>query len=586
MLYQALSISLLATMTAAVPTVPQGIPRGATISGQVRGLQTTKVFVANPYMSYQTLADSSAAVIVGNAMRDRLDGRIGSELSVIQRQQMNADLTTYGYSANAILTLGSAVSLGKAMGARTFVTSVMTKTSGGYSVVIRISGLNEDAGHVIVTSTTPGQALPDFGTRSANLVIPVIVAHKDAKACMDQVSTKPDKAVQSANKALKAIPNYGLAEFCLATMALQKDEMGAEAATRFENAVKGDPQSLVAWSQLAVIHQKQNDSAKTVFDYQSMLRQEPTNTALAKEAVNVFRKYQRPDALKDLVAEQKLLDPSNTDWYDLAANGCLENNDYGCALSEEEQIFVLDSSQADKDYFNKIIFIAKNKPDTIAYRKWARLGAMKFPTEVDIVSELARAYIWNGQADSAIAVTNRLIALDAPGQIVNVLMVVQSLVDANQTEKILPFTDYFRKFGDEDAKFKFAGIGFPGQQAMYQAFAKDSTTRPSEYARVAVVGDSLLAAGTARATVIEPITLFIGLATYQQIFPLQQQLQAQKTCELARQYNALLVKAEPALALVANGTNAQLSGIAKPLLDNVGSAKEYAAAQLKELCTP
>ncbi len=586
MLYQALSLTLLATMTAAVPSVPQGIPRGATISGQQRGQQTTKVFVSNPFISYQSLADSSAAVIVGNAMRDRLEGRIGAELSIIQRQDMNTDLTTYGYSANAILTLGSAMSLGKAMGARTFITSVMTKTSGGYSLVIRISGLNEDAGHVIVSSTTPGQALPDFGTRSANLLIPVIMAHKDAKACMDQASTKPEKAVEAANKAIKAIPNYGLAEYCLATMALQKDEKGAEAATRFENAVKGDPQSLVAWSQLAVIHQKQNDSAKTVLDYQSMLRQEPTNTALAKEAVNVFRKYQRPDALKDLVAEQKQLDPSNTDWYDLAANGCLEDNDYGCALNEMEQIFVLDSAQADKGYFNKIIFIAKEKPDTQAYLKYSRFGEIKFPTDVVIMAELAQAYTWAGQSDSAIAVTNRLIMLDPPGQLTQVLFVVKALVDANQTEKILPFTDYFRKFGDEDAKFKFAGIGFQGEQAMYQAFAKDSTLRPSEYARVAVVGDSLLAAGTTRTTVTEPINLFIGLATYQQIFPLQQQLQAQKTCELARQYDALLAKAEPALTAVTNGTNAQLSGIAKPLLDNVGSAKGYAAAQLKAFCTP
>jgi tetratricopeptide (TPR) repeat protein len=412
------------------------------------------------------------------------------------------------------------------------------------------------------------------------------MAHKEAKACVDLAATKPEKAVEAANKALKAVPNFGLAEYCLATMALKKDEKGAEAALHFSNAVKGDPQSLPAWSQLAIIHQKQNDSASTVRDYQSMLREEPTNTALAKEAVNVFRKYHRPDALKDLVAEQKQIDPSNTDWYDLAANGCLEDNDYACALTQMEQIFVLDSSRADKDYFNKVIFIAKSKPDTQAYLKYSRIGANKFPTDVDVMSELAQAYTWTGQADSTIAVTNRLIKLDAAGQLANVLMVVKSLVDANQTEKILPFTDYFRKFGDDDAKFKFAGLGFQGQQSMYQAFAKDTASPPSAYARVVVVGDSLLAAGTTRVTVVEPINLFIGLASYQQIFPLQQMMQTQKTCDLAKQYDALLVKAEPALTMVANGSNAQLSGIAKPLLANVISAKPYGAAQIKALCTP
>lgn len=586
MLHQVMSFSLLATLSAATPSAAQGIPSGSTIGGTQRGVQATRVFVANPFVANPTLGDSGAAVIIGNALRDRLDGRIGAELIVIQRQEMNTDLVTYGYSANALLTVGSALSLGKAMGARTFITSLMSKASGGgYTLVIRMTGLNEDAGQVIRSSQAAGQALPDFGAKSADLIIPVILAHKDAKACVDLAASKPDKAVEAANKALKTVPNFGLAEYCLATMALAKDEKGAEAALHFGNAVKGDPQSLPAWSQLAIIHQKLNDSASTVRDYQSMLREEPTNTALAKEAVNVFRKYHRPDALKDLVAEQKKLDPSNTDWYDLAANGCLEDNDYACALTQMEQIFVLDSSRADKDYFNKVIFVAKSKPDTQAYLKYSRLGETKFPTDVVIMAEAAQAYTWTGQADSAIAVTNRLIKLDPPGQLSAVLFVVKALVDINQTEKILPFTDYFRKFGDEDAKFKFAGIGFQGQQAMYQAFAKDTTSPPSAYARVVVVGDSLLAAGTTRVTVVEPINLFIGLASYQQVFPMQQLLQTQKTCDLAKQYDALLVKAEPALTMVANGSNAQLSGIAKPLLANVTSAKPYAAAQIKALCT-
>ena len=313
MLHQVMSLTLLASMSAAVPAVPQGIPRGATITGQSRGAaQATRVFVGNPYVAFPTLADSSAAVIVGNALRDRLDGRVGTELAVIQRQEMNTDLMTYGYSANAILTLGSALSLGKQMSARIFVTSVMTKASSGiWSIVIRVSGLNEDAGQVIRNTMAAGQPMPDFGAKSADMVIPVILAHKEAKSCVDLAATKPDKAVEAAGKAIKAIPNYGLAEYCLATMALKKDEKGAEAALHFENAVKGDPASLTAWSQLAIIHQKQNDSAKTVSDYQSMLREEPTNAALAKEAVNVFRKYHRPDALKDLVKEQKKIDPTS-----------------------------------------------------------------------------------------------------------------------------------------------------------------------------------------------------------------------------------------------------------------------------------
>ena len=34
----------------------------------------------------------------------------------------------------------------------------------------------------------------------------------DAKACIDQQATKPDKAADAANKAVETLPNDGLAE--------------------------------------------------------------------------------------------------------------------------------------------------------------------------------------------------------------------------------------------------------------------------------------------------------------------------------------------------------------------------------------
>ena len=68
----------------------------------------------------------------------------------------------------------------------------------------------------------------------------------DAKACVDQRTTKPDKAKEAAEKAVKALPNHGLAEFCLAQIAVDKKAPRGEVVKHLQASAKGDPLSLPA----------------------------------------------------------------------------------------------------------------------------------------------------------------------------------------------------------------------------------------------------------------------------------------------------------------------------------------------------
>lgn len=560
MFQQVISLTLVAAMAAAAPSAPQGIPKGATISGSVKIAPTTAVFVANPYIQYSSLADSAASVIIGTAMRDRLDGRLGADLSVITRQTMNTGLVTYGYSPNAILTLGSAMQLGKANSARLFVTSVMTKGAGGlYSLVIRVTGLNEDAGQVIRMSAVAGQALPDFGSKAADQVIPILKdAHTFAKSCVDLASTKADKALEAANKALKITPNYGLAEYCLATMAMKKDSVGAEAKQHLENAVKGDPQSLFAWSQLAVIHQKTKDSTGAVADYQAMLKEDPTNNELAKQAVQVFRTYHRPDALKSLVNEQKKLDPTNPDWYDLAANGCLGDNDYRCALNEMEQIWIMDSTRADTAYFQKTIYIAQTLPDTQATLKWSRLAVKKFDSNVFFLSSLGRAYAQAGRGDSAVAMATRIMMTDA-GQADQALLILNDLINGKQLRAAASFGPTMAKYGNENWKNQFGSLlANPG-------IALNSAPEPKDTALMTYVGTQILGAGVTNAQVVTVGHYLIAAPMIPLLQPFSQSVRADKACPKVKDYETFLNTLLPHLDAMVAGPIQSIADYGKQL---------------------
>ena len=74
------------------------------------------------------------------------------------------------------------------------------------------------------------------------------------------------------------VPNHGLANLCLAQMALARGRKAdsAEAMRYLETAVKGDPLSLNAWTLVAAGHEASGDTTTTVSALKQMLVIAPT----------------------------------------------------------------------------------------------------------------------------------------------------------------------------------------------------------------------------------------------------------------------------------------------------------------------
>src|SRR3954465_6397949 len=395
----------------AAPLAGQGIPRGARTGAQPVA-NAPRLMVANPFAFAP--GDSANAVRIGSAMRQQMKDIVGRDFTVIEQSQMNDALKQYGYPIDAILSPPLATTLAKNIQARVVVTSTLASAAGGRpTITARLIGVNDDAGNVVSVPQAQGQTPEDFGKKVAQALQPAGKALPDAKECIDQQASKPDKAQEAAKKALKTLPNSGLAEFCLAQIA-KAQKKPAEVVQHLQATVKGDPLSLPAWTGLAEQYQAANDTANTLVAFSQMLRVAPTNQALRERLFKFFLASGHPETARKVADEGLQLDPNNADLRDLKSNACLFLSDFKCAVDELETMYSIDSTKADTLFFTKISAAAAegDNPDKVRLLKWSQMGVRKYPNNPTLLGYLNKAYTLNGQTDSVVSVTNRIIAKD------------------------------------------------------------------------------------------------------------------------------------------------------------------------------
>lgn len=531
----------LATVVLAAPAAAQGIPRGATIR-QRPNASLTRIMVANPYVFARN--DSATAVAVGRAMRDRM-ARLAprTEFSVISDSLMNAALVQYDYPPDAILNRSDAQTLARQIAGRVLVTSQMARSpSGQWTLISRLSGTNDDAGMTVRVSQASG-APQALGNAAVEALRPALESLEDARECMDQRAQKPAKATESAQKALKATPNNGLAHYCLAQLASQP----AVKIRELEAAVAADSLSIKALGELAAAHEGAGDTAKTVLALQQMLRASPTDQELRQRAFRYFLQSGRTKSAIEVADEGLAQDPSNWELYDLKSNACLFASDFKCAVAVLEQAYAIDSTRADTMFFAKISASAQQRladtlprataADTANFVKWARIGAAKFPNNLGTLRNLNIAYTLTGQVDSSTAAARRLLAADTT-DVTPALAAIQALLTAKRYADAMPFVEIALARGDEQAKTQTAGLLTNAAVPMLQATPPD-LENASNLLRMATK-----AAPTAQ---FAPTANYLfGIANLQLVGQLDPQAERGKSCDIARRMDTLLKEARPA----------------------------------------
>lgn len=583
----------------ASPVAAQGIPRTAR-SSTATANAAPRFMVANPFAFDP--ADSAPAVKIGSSLRDEMKNVAGHDYQVVEQSQMNEALKQYGYPIDAILSPALAITLAKNIQARFVVNSTISKGNGGrFTVTARLVGVNDDAGNVVTVTQNPNETPEAFGKRLADALQPAVKSLADSKACIEQRTAKADKAADAANKAIKTVPNNGLAEYCLALLAQDKKAARGEIVKHLQASAKGDPLSLPVWTALATQYQQANDTANTLVAFKEMLRVAPTNQKLREELFKYFLQSGHPETALEVADQGLKLDPYNADLYDLKSNACLFLSDFKCAVDALETLYATDSTKADTLFFTKVaaaaaepavpdtaklLKLARTQADTQKVRaeaaaggvadtarlkKWAQIGVRKYPDNPTLLGYLNKAYTLTGQTDSVIAVTNRLMAKDTT-DVVPALSAAKALIDAKRPKEAVPFVDFAIKHGDAQAKENAAALLYTGAAPLLQ--------QPQDLQGAAELLRMAVSAANPQGKVGPAANYLLGLATLFQVPQIDPQAEKQKSCDLAKQEETLLGEAETSLTA---GRAVNQEAVDK----NLGIIKQYkprVASMLKAYC--
>ena len=501
-----------------------------------------KLMVSNPYA--RRSEDSLTSVQIANSLRTRMERVASGTYQVVTRAQMNEALTGYGYTPDAILQPPVQRQFASAVNARVLLgTHLAQAQAGQVTVTARLIGLNDDAGTVVVATRGSGQSLEAFGVAIADQLQPVVKASKDAKACVDQRSTDAKKAETSARRALTTNPKNGLAHLCLAQLAADRKAPSDSLIAMLNRAVEGDPQSLPALVMLAKEYESRGDTARLITTYQQMLVAAPTNDQLRKEAMQRFLSSNRTDAARKAAEDAIALDEYNPDLYDLMSNVCIFENNYKCAVDALETLYAIDSTKADSTFYMKIAAVASQpaeSPDTVRLIRWAQAGVTKFPTNSTLVSQLLGAYALRSEVDSMVSVARRLLAIDTTS-VAPALLVINELAKQNRVQDAMPLIEVVKQRGTADDKENTAIV------LVNAAFKK--LQPPQDLPGAADLARQARGMVDSTSTRAWPNASYaLGIATVVQISTMDPETEKQKSCEMARQEDTLLVESLGALA--------------------------------------
>ena len=515
------------------------IPSGAGRSGIVRA--APRMMVATPYVFAS--ADSAAAVALGADLRDRMERAAGSDFQIIPREQMNEALVQWGYPQDAILDNNVSLLFAKQLNARTIMLSAMNRESDGrFSVTTRFAGVNDDAGFVVSRTQSPGETLEDFAKDLADDFKDPIRAYKDAKECTELARTpeKQGDAVKAADKALKRVPNQGLAEVCLAEMAKASGQPADSVIGHLRRAVEGDPLSLPAYTMLAEEYEALGDTAMVIETFQAMLLIAPTNVALRENAIKLFNQYGHPQAAVAIADAGIARDPYNPGFYDLKANAHAVAGQMPQALAALASLYDLDTLAVDSIYFRKVIVFAEAAEDTAQVLRFAQIGSRRYPQSVTLLDQLASAYASAGELDSAIVVTNRLNELD-PTSTTAALKTALALSNGRRVVDAIPFAEFAAANGTDSERVNAANILMTGALPLLQDPRDLEGAAEGSRKAIELVADD-------QPAIAQTSNYILGLSTFLMVPALDEEAEASKSCELARQMDQFLTESSRALA--------------------------------------
>lgn len=532
------------------------------------------LLVATPYTT--VAEDSSAAVEAGIGLRERLRRNVGRDYNITSRDKMNEQLANSGYPADALLDQHSARTLASRGAASLLIFPTYQRSQGSHRLNARLTMIGATtggAGHVVSMTLEPGQSPEKLGEEVANEMRDPLKAMTYARECYNNAANDQAKAIQSAERAIREVPNFGAAEYCWGEILRSRDSTSTEALVHYQNAVKSDPMSLDVYGKMGSIYHLRGDSANVISTYQTMLQVEPLDQVLRERAFQLFQIYGRPGAAEEVADAGIQRDPFNTDWYDLKSNACLMQEKYDCAIDELERLWQVDSTRADSSFFSKITYATWNGADTTRFIAWAIKGVERYPDHQEILEAATRAYALQGDADNAIASVKKVLAIN-PYDLTPLLITANSLAEQGMAERVIEFIPLVKESMDEEA------MNTIGQILVNAA----SSAAGENLARADTLSQAALDAGVTTPVLVAYANYYIGANMFDKVRTLSASVRESQSCEEARAYLDVLNRAKPALEGAALSTNEKIQAFSAQTIGPVNQELAVVPDMIATFC--
>lgn len=407
------------------------------LAAQLAAPQPTEKLLVLP-LGVANAADSAASIATMDAARARIISMARYKVNVIPKAKLCEVLGQSGFGCDVLITPQQAEQLAKALGINSYTGGLLTHTGNLYIAKVHVvSGASGFAS----TFTINGAATPAaLGEAVAQRLNNIVKAAEFARNCNEQRSHNAlDHALVEARKAFTIEPNLAEAWACIATVwELKKQPDSIMAALR--GALKSDSANAGVWSRLANLQMAKGDTDGSLATYGQELLQNPTDKQLrlALSAQQLQRKkyvealVYVDDGLKLTPGDQQLSEQRRRIVQDGTTNAtdpAVKKTMSEALLGMMRQEATTDTAKlADTNNLKLAIGTAVFANDTAQYLWWAHAAVRGHPTSMTFIKQLAGAFLFAGQTDSAMGVYRQVLAAN-PNDVQTSLLVAKTIVD-------------------------------------------------------------------------------------------------------------------------------------------------------------
>ncbi|HVO36262.1 MAG TPA: hypothetical protein VMT21_11885 [Gemmatimonadales bacterium] len=329
-------------------------------------------------------ADSSIAIEVSDAFRDRIQAAHADDFTAIQKRVMCDALDQSGFGCTAELEPTQVGQLASVLNAR-FIVDGRVFPRGTDSVLvlarlvqaIRTNPMGTAASVVVPRSRVSGA----IGNTLADRIDDKYSSFEHIQHCRDAREQKNyQRAIDMARRALHYDPESGGALLCLA-LTLQDQGAPQDSVQRsLERAHDADSLNTTVARTLAGIYQEKHDTVQLLHMLHHILQVDINDNDLRKGAAQLYVLRGQPDSAVMLLNDALQRNPVQWDLLNVKAIAFGAWQKWDSAAATMSLAAEADSSKVDSTFIVRMLDFAGRAGDSARIFRWVQRGTVRVPT--------------------------------------------------------------------------------------------------------------------------------------------------------------------------------------------------------------